>query len=441
MNVSNSGQGEATDLTGSAGSPGGTGWKIKHLRWYIAGLLCLASALNYLDRQTLSILIGTIKEELHLSNASYGTINAWFLVSYGIMYAVSGRVIDHIGTRKGFLVFVSGWSVANILHVFAATVGQFSFYRFLLGVFEPGSFTGGVRAVSEWFPMKDRALAIGIFNAGTAIGSMAAAPIVSFIAVAWGWRSAFVVTGSLGFVWGAAWWFLYKLPREHPYITREERELIAADHAEDANETPVPLARLLSMKEAWGCILVRAFTDPISYFLIFWIPLYFQKRHGFDIKQLGMFVWIPFAMAAAGNIFGGGLPRFLISRGWQLDKARKTTMVFMTAAMLFLCVMVTQVANAGVAMAIVGLMMFCHSAWGNITLPAEVFPRRAVGTVTGLGGTLGSLMGALSQLYIGGIVDTYGFAPIFVACATLYPLALLMVFKLIGKLGVVRKIE
>lgn len=175
--------------------------KIKGLRWYIAGLLCLASALNYLDRQTLSVLIGTIKEELSLTNASYGAINAWFLASYGVMYAVSGRIIDYIGTRRGFVLFVSGWSLSNILHVVAATVGQFSFFRFLLGVFEPGSFTGGVKAVGEWFPMRDRALAIGIFNAGTAVGSVAAAPIVSFIAVTWGWRSAFLVTGALGFVY------------------------------------------------------------------------------------------------------------------------------------------------------------------------------------------------------------------------------------------------
>jgi ACS family hexuronate transporter-like MFS transporter len=422
--------------------PQGNGKRpIKHLRWYIAGLLCLASALNYLDRQTLSVLIGTIKEELGLNNASYGTINAWFLVSYGIMYAVSGRVIDYVGTRKGFLVFVCGWSVSNMLHIFAATVGQFSFFRFLLGVFEPGSFTGGVRAVSEWFPMKDRALAIGIFNAGTAVGSMAAAPIVSLIAVKWGWRSAFMVTGALGFVWGAAWWVLYRLPKDHPRISVEERELIANDQSGDSSEKPVAMSRLLSMKEAWGCILVRALTDPISYFLIFWIPLYFQKKHGFDLKALGMFVWIPFAMAAAGNIFGGALPRFLISRGWQLDVARKSTMGLMTLSMLALCILLTQASNAALAMTIVGFMMFCHAAWGNITLPAEVFPRRTVGTVTGLGGTLGSLMGALSQKYIGNVVDSYGYGPIFIACGGLYPLALLMVFLLIGKLGVVRKID
>lgn len=418
---------------------------IKHLRWYIAMLLCLASALNYLDRQTLSVLIGTIKEELHLTDASYGAINAWFLASYGVMYAVSGRIIDSIGTRRGFVFFVSGWSVANMLHILARTVGQFSFFRFLLGVFEPGSFTGGVRAVSEWFPMKDRALAIGIFNSGTAFGSMAAAPIVSFIAVQWGWRAAFLVTGALGFVWVAAWWFLYRLPKDHPRLGEEERALILSDQgnpgAEPVSERPIPLRRLLSMRETWGCILVRGLTDPISFFLLFWIPLYFQKRHGFDLKQLGMFVWIPYAVAALGNIAGGALPRFLISRGWQLDTARKSTMGLMTALMLVFCLLATQVSHPGLALAVVATMTFCHAAWGNITLPAEVFPKNAVGSVTGLGGTLGSWMGALSQLYIGQVVGALGFAPVFIACAGLYPLAFLLVFVLIGKLGVERKIE
>lgn len=415
---------------------------IKNLRWYIAILLCLASALNYLDRQTLSVLIGTIKEDLHLTNASYGTINAWFLVSYGVMYAVSGRIIDFIGTRRGFILFVTGWSIANMLHVLAATVGQFSFFRFLLGVFEPGSFTGGVRAVSEWFPMRDRALAIGIFNAGTAVGSMAAAPIVSFIAVAWGWRAAFVTTGALGFVWVIGWFFLYKLPKDHPRLGEAERREILADQVETpGHDRPVPLLRLLRMRETWGCVLVRALTDPISYFLLFWIPLYFQKRHGFDLKQIGMFVWIPYAVAALGNIFSGALPRLLISRGWELDRARKSTMTLMTGLMLVFCLMATQVAHPALALIIVASMTFCHAGWGNITLPAEIFPKNAVGTVTGLGGTLGSWMGALSQLYIGRVVDAYGFTPIFFACAGLYPVALLLVFTLIGKLGVVRKCE
>jgi ACS family hexuronate transporter-like MFS transporter len=238
--------------------------KIKGLRWYIAGLLCLASALNYLDRQTLSVLIGTIKTEFHLTNASYGEINAWFLASYGVMYAVSGRIIDYIGTRRGFILFVSGWSVSNMLHIFASTVGQFSFFRFLLGVFEPGSFTGGVKAVGEWFPMRDRALAIGIFNAGTAIGSVAAAPIVSILAVHWGWRSAFLVTGALGLVWLVPWMLFFKQPKSHPCLSEEERQLILDGQRQETERVwPPPLMRLLRMRETWGC----ASDDPISCFL------------------------------------------------------------------------------------------------------------------------------------------------------------------------------
>lgn len=416
--------------------------KIKGLRWYIAGLLCLASALNYLDRQTLSVLIGTIKTELHLNNASYGEINAWFLASYGVMYAVSGRIIDYIGTRRGFILFVTGWSVSNMLHIFASTVGQFSFFRFLLGGFEPGSFTGGVKAVGEWFPMRDRALAIGIFNAGTALGSVAAAPLVSVMAMQWGWRSAFVITGALGFVWLAPWMLFFKQPKHHPCLREEERPLILDGQDEETGQVrPPPLRRLLRMRETWGCILVRALTDPISYFLLFWIPLYFQKQYDFDLKKLGMFLWIPYAAAALGNLAGGLIPRYFIGRGWELDKARKNTMILMTGMLLACLFSVTQIADPMLALCLVAGTTFCHGGWSNITLPAEVFPRNAIATVTGLGGALGSWMGVVAMLTTGRVVDSYGFTPIFIACAVLYPLALLLVYVLIGKLGVVRNIE
>ena len=412
---------------------------IKHLRWYIAIMLCLASELNYLDRQTLAVLFGTISKDLNLSSANFGDINSWFLLCYGVMYLVSGRIIDLVGTRRGFMFFVSGWSVANILHVLAGTAGQFSFFRGLLGVFEPGSFPGGVRAVAEWFPMKERAMAVGIFNAGTALGSMVAAPLVSLIALKFGWRAAFVLTGSLGFVWVLAWSFIYRLPQEHPRLSDEERALIMADQ-EVVSAKPASLFTLLKMKETWGCVLARVLTDPISYFLNFWIPLYFQKERGFDLKQIGMFVWIPFAALTLGNLFSGAMPRWLIARGWQLNTARKSTMLAVSLAMPVFCLLVTKVASPVIAVAVVAGMMFGHAAWGNITLPAEVFPRHAIGTVTGLGGALGALMGALTQRYIGRVVDEYSFAPIFAGCAGMYLISLLLVHLLIGKLGYVRQV-
>lgn len=414
---------------------------IKHLRWYIVILLCLASELNYLDRQTLSVLIDTIQKQLSLTNTNYGEINSWFLTSYAVMYLVSGRIIDIVGTRRGFMIFVSGWSLANMLHVFAATAGQFSFFRFLLGAFEPGSFPGGVRAVAEWFPMKDRAMAVGIFNAGTALGSMFAAPIVSFIALSWGWRSAFIFTGALGFVWVAAWAVIYRLPQDHPRLSDEERELILSDQeSEGENPKPASMWKLLRMPETWGCVLARVLTDPISYFLNFWIPLYFQRERGFELKQIGMFVWIPFAALTLGNLFSGAMPRYLIARGWELNKARKTTMLLVSCAMPIFCLLVTKVESPVLAVATVTGMMFCHAGWGNITLPAEVFPKQAIGTVTGLGGALGALMGAITQRYIGQVVDVYSYAPIFAGCAGMYLLALLLAHVLIGKLGVIRQV-
>jgi ACS family hexuronate transporter-like MFS transporter len=232
------------------------------------------------------------------------------------------------------------------------------------------------------------------------------------------------------------------MPKDHPRITEEEREMILRDQATSSlGDRPVPLRTLVKMKETWGCVLVRAFTDPISYFLLFWIPVYFQKKHGFDLKSIAMFVWIPYAVAALGNVAGGAVPRYLISLGWGLDRARKTMMTTMTALMLVFCVLTIQVGQPGMALFLVASMMFCHGGFGNIILPAEVFPKNAVGTITGFGGMLGSWMGALSQWYMGGIVDKYGFTPIFFAIMALYPMALLMVFVLVGKLGVTREIR
>src|SRR5215510_2888388 len=220
---------------------------IKNLRWYIAIMLCLASTLNYLDRQTLSVLADTIQRELHLSTVDYSRITSSFLISYAVMYAVSGRIIDVFGTRRGFITFASGWSIANMLHALASTGLQLRFFRFLLGATEPANFPAGVKAVSEWFPMHERALAVGIFNAGTALGSALAVPVVSWIALTWGWRYAFVATGAVGFLWVIVWTLFYRLPQDHPRLSESERKLILSDpKSEEADkQEPVSVGRLL----------------------------------------------------------------------------------------------------------------------------------------------------------------------------------------------------
>lgn len=418
-----------------------SGRPIKNLRWYIAGMLCLSSELNYLDRQTLSVLAATIQADLQLTDVDYSRVTSAFLISYTIMYAVSGKLVDILGTRRSFLIFVSSWSVANMLHGFARSASQLAFFRFLLGAAEPANFPGGVKAVSEWFPMRERALAVGIFNAGTALGGALAVPIVSFIALQWGWRWAFVGTGSLGFVWVAAWAAFYRLPQDHPRITAEERELILSDSASEPAPTVVPVSRLLGMREAWGCILARVLTDPVSYFLNFWIPKYLQSERGFSLADIGRYGWIPFAALAAGNIFSGAMPRWLVARGWPLDRARKATMLGVSVAMPVLCFLVTRVEGPALALAVMSALFFGHAAWGNITLPAEVFPRHVVGTVSGLGGALGGVSGIITQLAIGWVVMNLSFAPLFAAMSMTYLVAFALVHVLIGELGRVRDVR
>jgi ACS family hexuronate transporter-like MFS transporter len=289
--------------------------------------------------------------------------------------------------------------------------------------------------------MRERALAVGIFNAGTALGGALAVPVVSFIALQWGWRWAFVGTGALGFLWIAAWAAFYRLPHEHPRITAEERELILRDAATEVAPPAGSLWPLLRMREAWGCILARVLTDPVSYFLNFWIPKYLQSERGFTLADIGRYGWIPFAALAAGNIFSGACPRWLVARGWPLDRARKATMLAVSLVMPVLCFLVTRVEGPGLALAVMSALFFGHAAWGNITLPAEVFPRQVVGTVSGLGGALGGVTGILSQLAIGWVVTNLSFAPLFAAMSVTYLAAFVLVQLLIGELGRVREVS
>jgi MFS transporter, ACS family, hexuronate transporter len=414
---------------------------IKNLRWYIAILLCLSSELNYMDRQTLSVLADTIQRELNLTTIDYSRITSSFLISYAVMYAVSGRLIDILGTRRGFMIFVSAWSLANMLHGFANTALQLRLFRFLLGAAEPANFPAGVKAVAEWFPMKERALAVGIFNAGTALGSALAVPLVSWIALTWGWRYAFVMTGAVGFIWVAVWAMFYRLPQDHPRLSEAEKKLILADAGpEDENPQPVSIGRLLRRREAWGCILARVFTDPISYFLFFWTPKYFQQERGFDLATVGLYIWIPYVALTAGNLASGAIPRYLISRGWTVNRARKTTMLSVSCLMPVFCLLVTRVSSPTLAIVLMAVIMFGHAAWGNITLPAEVFPKHVVGTISGFGGALGGVLGAITQWYIGWVVQNLSFAPIFAVCSVMYLLAFGFVHWLIGELGSIRNL-
>lgn len=415
---------------------------IKHLRWYIVGLLCLASQLNYLDRQTFSVLANTIQKEFKLTDHDYSLITTTFLWTYAVAYLFSGRIVDRLGVRKSFLTFVSGWSFANMLHAFARSFMGLVTFRGLLAVMEPAVFPAGLKAVSEWFPMRERALAVGIFNSGTAFGNALAVPVTAFITLRYGWRYAFVFTGALGFVWVFAWVLIYRSPREHPRLGAEELSLIEAGREEEnaGSANNVSMLQLLRMPEAWGCMLARMLTDPVSYFLFFWTPKYLENARGFDLKQVGMMAWIPFAALAVGNVCGGAIPRLLVSRGLTVNKARKSTMLVVSCGMVVFCYLVTKVPTPGLAVTMLAFVMFGHAAWANMTLPAEVFPKHVLGTVTGLGGFLGGVSGGIAQLIVGGVVASYGYGPIFAVASLTYLVALGAVHLLIGELGVIRKV-
>jgi ACS family hexuronate transporter-like MFS transporter len=355
------------------------------------------------------------------------------------MYAVSGRLIDRLGTRRGFAIFVASWSVVDALHAFARTALQFCTFRFLLGAVEPANFPAGVKAVSEWFPMRQRALAVGIFNSGTAMGAAIAAPLVAWITLRFGWRYTFLAGAVLSAAWTVIWLLVYRAPRRHPWLGNAELALIE-EGSGPAAASSVSIRRLLCRREAWGCILARMLTDPISYFFAFWIPKFLQQERGFDLRAIGRYYWIPYVALALGNLAGGALPAWLVRGGWSVDRARKTVMFAASCVIPACFILITRSFNPALAVALISVAMFCHAAWGNMTLPAEVFPMKAVGSISGFGGAAGSLVGAVAMLFIGWTAAVSSFNVIFIICAALPLTAWAIVCALIRQLGRVREI-
>jgi ACS family hexuronate transporter-like MFS transporter len=413
--------------------------KINGLRWYIVGLLCLVTAFNYLDRQTLALLAGTLERVWGITTVQYSYVTSLWLLSYTVMNAVSGRLIDYLGTRRGLALFVSLWSAADALHALTRSFLQFSFCRFLLGGAEAANFPAGVKAVTEWFPMRERALAVGILNSGTALGAALAAPVVVWITLHWGWRYTFVTGAALSAGWLLAWLVVYRAPRRHPWLRAGELALIEQDGPPDNLAKPVPLGSILARREAWGCILARVFTDPISYLFAFWIPKFLQQERGFDLAALGKYYWIPYVGLALGNLAGGFVPARLMRRGWSLNRARKSVMFAASCSVAACFILITRVPSPAWALGLLTGAMFFHAAWANMTLPAEVFPERVVGSVAGFAGAISALIGAVTTLAIGRMVTVGSFTPVFIIYSVLPMAGFAAVCLLIRKLGAVRE--
>jgi ACS family hexuronate transporter-like MFS transporter len=419
--------------------------KIRNFRWWVAGLIAFATALNYLDRQNLPVVISELKKSIPLDSGQYGMINSIFLFAYGTMYAVGGRLIDKLGSKKGLALMTAWWSVSNILHGFVSSVFGLGLARFLLGLGEGGGFPGSAKVVSEWFPAKERSFAFGIFNTGSSIGALVAPPLIAFVMMMSNWRWAFFVCGSLGLVWLVCWLRLYSTPAESKFLHQDERNFIEAGIYKDAGkdrlqDDHITWGELFSYRKVWGLLLIKFFTDAGWFFFIFWLPKYLNDVRGLDIKGIGAYAWIPYAAAGLGSLSGGWFSSFLVKRNVSIDIARKIPLAI-SAAMLPASLLITN-ASLGFALVFFCIAMFGHQCWATIvqTLPADMFPSRVIGSIAGLMGCIGTYGAMLFSLVIGFVIEWYGYKPAFIAAGVLHPLSFLIILLIIKKVELIKRV-
>lgn len=414
-----------------------SGFKVRHLRWYICAILFFSTTVNYVDRQTLSNLKTHLQEVLHWSESDYGWIVFAFQVAYAGTMLGAGPIIDRLGTRLGYGLAITWWSIAGMATAFARGAISFGAARFFLGVGEAGNFPSAIKAVAEWFPKKERALATGIFNAGTNVGAMIAPPVVIGITLKWGWQWAFIVTGGLGFVWVIVWSLIYRSPAQHPCITKEELEYIQTPEPgeADADEPKIPWKKIFTYREARGFILGKFMTDPIWWFYIFWFPSYLNQVRGLSLEKLAYSAWIPFLVADVGSVAGGWLSGHWIKRGWTVSRARKVTMLIF-ALVMPVGLLINVAPNAWVAMALISTAMAAHQGWSaNIfTLASDMFPKKDVGSVVGLGGAAGAVGGMIIAPLAGYILQWFHtYVPLFIIAGVMHPLAIIVIHRMIPK--------
>jgi len=416
-----------------------TRFTIPHFRWAVCALLLAASTVNYVDRLTISVLKPHLENVLNISESDYGWIVFAFQLAYAVMLSVSGLAIDRLGTRLGYAISITWWSIATMMHALARGAVSFGAARFLLGAGEAGNFPAAVKAVAEWFPKRERALATGIFNSGPTLGAIIAPPIVVWVTLHWGWQKAFILTGVVGFIWLIFWMALYRLPREHPLIADSELKIIEAGDGEEeelSGASRTPWQSLLVSRGAWGFILGKTLTDTVWWFYIFWLPSYLKQSRGFSLKEIGYFSWIPFLIAGVGSVGGGWLSGYLIRRGWSLNRARMTVMALSAFCMPCGTIAVF-VPSPWWALALIGVSASAHQGWmANLyTIASDIFPKRDVGSVIGLGGTGGSIGGMIFALVTGYTLQWFHtYVPIFIITGILHPLALGVVHLVIPKI-------
>lgn len=420
--------------------------KIGNYRWFIAFLLFAATTINYVDRQ----IFGLLKPELEIifkwTETDYSRIVMAFTACYAFGMLFYGRIIDKIGTKLGYTISVTVWSIAAMLHAFVKSTFGFGVVRSLLGLGESGNYPGGVKTVAEWFPKKERALAIGILDSGSNIGACAGPILVPWILAVYGWQAAFIITGALGFIWLIFWRCFYEIPSKQKRLSKTEFDYIHSDDEDNAdnNTSTVTWSRLLRMRQTWAFIAGKFFTDPIWFFFLFWLPSYFSTYFNLDLKSPSLPLVIVYAGTMIGSIGGGYLSSWLIKKGWPVYKARKTTLL--VAAFCVIPIIATRyTTDMWVVVALISLSVAANQAWSaNIfAIVPDMFPKRAISTVVGLGGIAGAIGGVLFPLFIGFILDYYkssgniiaGYNIIFLVCGSSFLVAWAIIHFLTPKMS------
>ena len=434
--------------------------RVGHYRWMICALLLFAATINYVDRQIIGILKPTLTTEFGWADERiYAAIVFSFQLAYAIGMLGAGRIIDRIGLRRGFTIFISIWSVAAVGHAFAHKLPDFSLpalvisdkvgfafltlsgaaagfalMRFLLGLGEAGNFPAAIKTVAEWFPKKERALATGIFNSGTNVGALLAPLIVPWVALNWGWQWAFIATGAVGFLWVFWWWPTYRSPESHPRLKPPELAYIRSDPLEAV--TPIKWRSLLSHRQTWAFALGKFLTDPVWWLYLFWIPDFLNRQYKLDLKSIGLPLIVIYLMADVGSIGGGWISSRLLKQGWTPNRARKLAM-FICALCVVPIIFATKAANLWVAVILVGLAAAAHQGWSAnlFTLTSDMFPRRAVGSVVGIGGMAGAVGGMVLALIVGEVLQRTGkYDVLWIIAAAAYLTALLVIHLLVPRL-------
>jgi ACS family hexuronate transporter-like MFS transporter len=405
------------------------------LRWRLALLIGAAIAISYFDRQTLPVAIRAIQREISVSNTQFSQLQAAFLVAYALMYAGGGKLIDVLGTRKGFLIIMLWWSFACASQGMATSFGLLVTSLFLLGMGEGGGFPAATKAISEWFPARERSTVMGLVNAGTSVGAVVAPPLIALTLSALNWRWVFFLSGAVGLCWTAAWVRAYYPPAAHPRLTPEERtEIAEVLKPKPPVEKSVGWLSLFRYPQVWGLVSGKFLSDAAWYFYLFWLPKYLYEMRHFDVKQVGYFAWIPYAAAGIGSLLGGWFSSRLIERGHSLDFSRKVALGA-SAAVMPLIVFVTHT-PVQVAIILFSIAFAGQQSWSTLvmTLPADIFPQRVVGSVAGLVGFGGAMGGMVFGLVVGYLLDHgFGYGLVFGLVSTFHVIAFLVIISAVRK--------